>query len=269
MNTSSKKRRAHAPSYLAIAAVCAATLVACGDDPAIGVPGGGGGGGATTSTLCEGLTGGEAILWDLYNGVIRTDPGLPPPIPSPNGAFGHPVYPALGFFYPAGWTPESLGASIHDFGVNVLRDDQTAIWRYYTRTANGAPSPQAVRDTELAALQEFFGLNGENATVVCLREDIVDAGGGIPVAFSNVLLRVGDQTVVAVVSVTSFASVGTSSVHRQIVSAPTAEFSARAMDTFLAIDFQMLRGEDANLFDRDGDGWRDGVDEAPDDPTRH
>jgi len=31
----------------------------------------------------------------------------------------------------------------------------------------------------------------------------------------------------------------------------------------------MLIGNSSNLFDRDGDGWLDGVDEFPDDPTRH
>jgi len=38
---------------------------------------------------------------------------------------------------------------------------------------------------------------------------------------------------------------------------------------FLAIDWQMLIGSGSNLFDRDGDGWLDGVDEFPDDPNRH
>lgn len=250
-------------------ALAIAAFGGCGDDPAV-VPGVAGGGPATaTSTLCEGITGGEAILWDLYNGVPRTDNGLPPAIPSPNQPYGHPSFPALGFFYPTGWTPETIDGGIHDLGVNLLRNDGTAIWRQHTTTVAGTVAARDVRDNELGALMAFFGLNGQAVTAICTNEGTFDAGGGIPVSVSNGLFRVGGQTAVVVSSVTSFSGTGSSAVRRQVVSAPTAEFSARAMDTFLAIDFQMIVGDSRNLFDRDGDGWRDGVDEFPDDPARH
>lgn len=59
------------------------------------------------------------------------------------------------------------------------------------------------------------------------------------------------------------------SVTIKVVVAPTAEFQARALDTFIAIDWQMLLGESANLLDSDGDGWRDGVDAEPKNPLVH
>lgn len=262
----------HRTARLSVLLLLSLALGGCGDDAATGFAPVGGGGGAAqtaTSTLCEGLSGGEAILWDLYNGVVRTDAGLPPAIPSPNLAYAHPSFPALGFFYPTGWTPETIDGGIHDLGVNLLRDDQTAIWRQQTSTTPGAPLPGDVRAIELDTLRTFFGLQNDAVDRVCFTEATFDAGGGIPVSTSNALYRIGEQTVVVVTSVTSFAGTGSSSVRRQVVSAPTSEFPNRALDTFLAIDFQMLVGDSRNLFDRDGDGWRDGVDAAPDDPTRH
>ena len=57
----------------------------------------------TVSTLCPGITGAEAIIWDIYNGVIRTDVDvLPPAVPTGGGSFIHTAYPLLSFLYPAG-----------------------------------------------------------------------------------------------------------------------------------------------------------------------
>jgi hypothetical protein len=256
-------------------AVLALAVLACGDSdafvgaPGAGVPQPGGATGGATSTLCEGLTGGEAILWDLYNGVPRTDPVLPPPLPVPAAQYIHPGYPALGFEHPVGWTAETLFNGIHDIGVNLLRNDGTAIYRQQTTTENGAPSPRDVRDAELTTAMNFFGVDAGQANVVCVNEGSFAAGGGMQVSVSNILVRANNQTFVVIASVTPFAGLPNSSIRRQVVASPTIEFSARAIDTFLSIDFQMLVGENANLFDSDGDGWRDGVDEFPLDPTRH
>lgn len=267
--------------WRAMAYAAVALVLGCGDDAVLapvgggggggGAGGGGGGGGASgaTSTLCPGITGGTAILWDLYNGVPRTDPVLPPPLPQPGSVYSHPSAPLLGFFYPAGWTPETIDGGIHDLGVNLVRGDGAAVWRQHTTTTNGVPSARELRDFEIGGALTFFGLTPEQMTVVCVNEATFDAGGGIPVSASNILIDGGGMTIVVVASVTPFPGLPSSSLRRQIVAAPSGEFSARAVDTFLAIDFQMLVGDSRNLFDSDGDGWRDGVDEFPRDPSRH
>lgn len=225
---------------------------------------------SATSNLCPNVGGTEAILWDLYNGIIRTDVSvLPPPFPTGGGSYTHPAFPLLGFIYPGGWTPETTSGGFQQVGVNLIRQDQQAIWREDAQVLGGAPSAHELRDFEIQTLLQFLGEAGTQPEVVCINEGSGDAGGGIIVSFSNVMIRFGNHSAVITASVTPLPGLPNSNVRSKVVASPTAEFPSRAIDTFLAIDWQMLLGDNSNLFDRDGDGWRDGVDEFPDDPTRH
>lgn len=224
-----------------------------------------------TSALCADIGGTEAILWDLYNGVPRTDTSvLPPPVPTGGGVYSHPAFPLLGFVYPGGWTPETANTgAFNEVGVNLIRDDQQAVWREHTQTVNGVPDVRDVRDFELQQVLRFLGQAGAQAQTVCLNEGSGDAGGGIVVSFSNLMIRAGDDTAVISTSVTPFPGLPNSSVRAKVVASPSAEFPDRIVDTFLAIDWQMLIGGGGDLFDRDGDGWQDSIDAFPDDPDRH
>jgi hypothetical protein len=225
---------------------------------------------SATSNLCPNVTGTEAILWDLYNGVIRTDVSvLPPPVPAPGGSYSNPVFPLLGFIYPDGWAPTTTSGGFQQVGVNLIRQDQQAIWRQDTQVINGVIPARDLRNIEIDQLLAFLGQPEAQAQTVCVNEGSGDAGGGIIVWFSNIMLRVGNHTAVIAASVTPLPGLPTSSVRSKVLASPTAEFPTRAIDTFLAIDWQMLIGDSSNLFDRDGDGWLDGVDEFPDDPNRH
>lgn len=222
------------------------------------------------SNLCPDVTGTEAILWDLYNGVIRTDVSvLPPPVPVPGGSYTNPAFPLLGFIYPAGWTPTTTSGGFQQVGVNLIRQDQQAIWREDTQVINGVISPRDARDFEIQALLDFLGQSGAQPEVVCVNEGSGDAGGGIIVSFSRIMIRVANHTAVIAASVTPLPGLPTSSVRTKVVASPTAEFPTRAIDVFLAIDWQMLIGNSGNFLDRDGDGWLDSVDQFPDDPNRH
>ncbi|MDH3655351.1 MAG: hypothetical protein OEN21_13850 [Myxococcales bacterium] len=150
---------------------------------------------SATSNLCPNVTGTEAILWDLYNGVIRTDVSvLPPPVPVPGGSYTHPAFPLLGFIYPGGWTPTTTNTGgFQEIGVNLIRQDQQAIWR-------------------------------EQPQVVCINEGSGDAGGGIIVSFSRIMIRVGNHTAVIAASVTPLPRLPTSSIRTKVVASPTAEF---------------------------------------------
>ncbi len=252
-----------AARYLTLTAVAVA-LVSCGDNGGVQTAAG------ATSALCPNVLGTEAILWDLYNGVIRTDVDvLPPPIPTGGGSYTNPTFPLLGFIYPGGWTPETTGGGLQNVGVNLIRQDQQAVWREESLTVNGAPAARDIRDFEVQQLLQFLGQQDAEVETVCTNEGTTPAGGGIVLAFSNIMIRVGNHTAVVDASVTPFPGLPNSSVRAKMVTAPTAEFPDLAIDTFLAIDWQMLLGDNRNLFDRDGDGWLDGVDQFPDDPTRH
>lgn len=225
---------------------------------------------SATSNLCPNVTGTEAILWDLYNGFIRTDVSvLPPPIPIGGGSYTHPAFPLLGFIYPGGWTPTTTSGGFQQIGVDLIRQDQQAIWREDSIVVNGLPSARDARDLELQNLLQFLGQAGTQPQIVCVNEGSGDVGGGIIVSFSNIMIRAGNQTAVVRASVTPFPGLPNSKILVKTVASPTAEFPTRAIDVFLAIDWQMLIGDGSNLSDRDGDGWLDGVDAAPDDPNKH
>ncbi|MGF1508905.1 MAG: hypothetical protein ACFB9M_05300 [Myxococcota bacterium] len=225
--------------------------------------------GQRTSALCPGIIGMEAIAWDYYNGLLVTDATvLPPPIPPPGGTFTHTDFPLLGFIYPPGWTPEEL-RGFGTTGVNLLRNDAGAIWRYASFTANGTADVRIVRDQELNRAIEFFGAVGPFQTV-CINEGTVEQapGTGIVSSFSNILVRDPDRTMLATASVTTVPGLLQSSIFVRLISSASREFPERLLDTFMAIDWQMLLGERVSS-DRDGDGWLDQFDRAPDDPNVH
>jgi len=222
---------------------------------------------ARESELCDGLVGMQGIAWDLYAGVLVTDPVLPPPAPV-GGVFSHPDLPLLGFSYPDGWTPEALrGSGV--VGVNLLRDDDTAIWRYVSAPANGPLAVETVVDTEIQAARDFYGLTGEGTVVCRLRNTAeVTPGTGIIGDTNHVLVRIEDRSVLLAAQVITVSQDLPPSVFVRQISAPTAEFDARVYDTFLAIDWQLLYGGGRNENDRDGDGIWDVFDNFPDDPER-
>ena len=253
---------------ITLAVVLNLGLTACG--------GGGGGGTAAAlgpdaaqqavSNLCGNVVGMEAIIWDMYNGIPRTDNVLPPPFPV-GPSFTHRGAPLLGFHHPVGWTPTEINGGIHNIGVNLIRDDNQAIYRSQQVNAPGNFTAAGVRDTEIQEIRNWLGLQGAQLQVVCSNDAQGAVGGGFVASASNIMFRIGSHTAIVVANTIPLGI--STSITVKVVVAPTAEFPARALDTFIAIDWQMNLGENANLFDRDGDGWRDGVDAEPDNPFVH
>ena len=229
---------------------------------------GDGGVASATSTLCSNVTGAEAIIWDIYNGVIRTDSVLPPPLPVGGGTFTHTATPLLGFFYPAGYNPTQIGVDLGTVGVDLIRDDLQVAWRQLQQTPVNNVTAGMLRDTEKDIWLTFFGLQGTATQALCDNEGSVDAGGGIIRSFANTMFRVGDFTFLIASSATALPGFpGQFSAFSKVVVAPTSEFPERSIDTFLAIDWQLLIGENSNLFDTDGDGVPDGIDAEPNNPN--
>jgi len=237
------------------------TLGACGSDGPLDVA-------TRTTPLCNGIVGMEAIAWEYYNGVPVVDPVIPPPFPDPiAGSYSHPNFPLLGFTYAQGWTPFTIQAN-QTVGVDLIRDGNTGVWRSVSITANGTPDARQVREGQTTALLQFVGVGGAQPQIVCLNEGTAQLGGGLVTNYSNALVRAGTQSAILIVSVTPFPGLPTSSVSVRLNSAPTAEYPARLLDSFMAVDWQMLSGELKNV-DSDGDGWFDQFDQFPNDPTRN
>ena len=225
------------------------------------------------SIVSPDIVGDGAILWDVYNGVARADSVLPPRVPT-GWSFTHPRDPSLAFSYHAGWAAEALTQDRGGNGVEVLRDDGEALWRHHEFVAQTTPRAEYVRDGELKEVLASLGQDDAPIDVLAARAFTGHAGGGDRFSSSTIMANTGTHTVVVHATVTSFppsggpfGGLGTAHVRLKVCYAPTSEFDARAIDTFLAIDWQLRVTDDATFFDRDGDGWHDGVDRAPTDPS--
>ena len=222
-----------------------------------------------TTDLCPSVVGMEAIAWDYYNGVFVVDQGLPPPIPVGN-VYSHSAFPLLGFTYPQGWTPFEYN-TYDQKGVDVVRDDGQGIWRSMFVTFQNVPAAIDVRDFELQLAADFFGVTQWEE--VCRNEGSgeLSPGSGLFAFYDNVLVRGNGQSLLIATTVTPFPGFYNGGANIRVMSAPTDEFPDRLYDTFLAIDWQLLVGDpDGGIVsDRDGDGWIDELDAAPDDPNKH
>ncbi len=234
-------------------------LAGCVERDAAGVPMNRG------SALCENVAGAEAIAWDYYNGVPVTDSVIPPPLPL-GGQYIHPSFPLLGFLHPAGFEPFTYNDAF-TVGVDLVRNDQRAVWRYLYMTLNSQPTASEMLNIELDLVRSFFGTN--NLTVVCQRRASGDPGTGTIATSASVLVRSADQTALVALYVTPLPGLNSAGLYLRTMAAPTVEFPERALDTFIAIDWQFLVGDSVDPIDSDGDGWFDDLDEFPNDPTRH
>lgn len=222
------------------------------------------------SELCDRVFGMEAIAWDIYNGVPAVDAVLPPPVPV-GGTYSHSQFPLIGFSHAPDWTPfEINGYSIR--GVDLVRNDEQAAWRYVFVTLQGIPDPADVVEVEQDLMQKWFDAGPwEDPTCRRVGGGEISPGSGIVTNFDNQLVRDGNRSVLVSASVTAFPppvyGPQLSGAYIRTMSAPTAEFPDRLYDSFLAIDWQLLVGDpDGEIADRDGDGAPDDFDRDPDDP---
>lgn len=219
-----------------------------------------------TSQICNRVTGAQAIYWDISNGIPRVDlpNGQPPVIDSFGGSFFHPDSPTLSFEYPQGWNPVTIRAP-QTAGVNLVRQDGQAIWRWLSTSVNGFVTARQVRDFEITTMRQNLGLSN-NVADVCVNEGSLTPFPGITQSFSNILITVDGTTALIAAQTTNLESLPTTQTSVQVAIGPSDQFDALIFDVYLAIGFQLLYGDRPR--DSDGDGTIDLRDNFPNDPTR-
>jgi hypothetical protein len=216
-----------------------------------------------TSTLCPEARGGLAAYWDWLNGEFH------PLAQIPSAGLGwvpyqHTGYPLLGFLHPPGWTPEQLAAE-QTVGVNLIRNDGAAAWRFLGTWTDVSQGIRALRDADVSLALGFAGNPGPVRTV-CVNEGQATLAPGIFASGSNIALQAGAFTIIVIARATVMEGLGGGQVIWNTIVAPTAELDQLAFGVFLPIHFQLFVGQSTQ--DSDLDGVPDSTDAAPNDPTR-
>jgi hypothetical protein len=223
------------------------------------------------SQICQEIRGVEGLYWDISNGGNRGDiPGGVPTVAQVGGNFIHSGHPMLGFIYPSGYSAVELRQDNPELiGVNLLRNDNQAVWRYYLQTVFTRTNATQVLQSEINQFLNFVGENGQNWERVCERnESGFQPSGNIEQTFASRLIRARGFTGVFVVDVKVFPDLGFSFIATQVSFSPTADFENEILSTYLPVSWQLLFTNRGSSPDRDGDGVPDDLDRAPDDPTR-
>ena len=220
------------------------------------------------SQQCSNVTGMAALHWDIFNSIPRGDiPGGLPTVREVGGHFMHSGYPGLGFTYPAGYRAEEIrDNATQTIGVNVIRNDNRAVWRYMTTTFFGITNAEQVLQSEMNQMLAFLG-SSSNVEVICSNGGTERPTATMTNTGSAVLLRIGEFSALIGITVTSELTIGASFIAIQLCVSPTAEYDRVALEAFLPIMWQLLYRE-GSWKDSDGDGVPDHLDKFPNDPTK-
>jgi len=221
-----------------------------------------------TSKICNTVIGPTALYWDYVNGFLIPLNQVPL-LDSSGQQFIHSQYPALGFPLPNGYSGiEVFDPQTATIGVNVLRNDNAAVWRYVPSSSfQGAISISDIMAFEINQMFGLYQFNG-NFEVLCT-ETKTKNENGIITTFSARLIRFGNFTGSVWASTQFVQGLGSTFVSSSVVSGPTNEYDSLVMNIFLPLSFQLLVGNNNSVLDSDLDGFPDNEDNFPFDPTRH
>ncbi|MAO09198.1 MAG: hypothetical protein CL596_10850 [Alteromonas sp.] len=220
------------------------------------------------SQICNTISGASAVYWDYAHG-LPTGLTQIPTISNPGGQFIHSQYPGLGFTYPAGYTAtEILIPEVQALGVNVLRNDNNALWRYIPSiTLQGNVGVNSIIASEINAMFSQLNFNG-TPNVLCTTTQTGSIGGGFQNTFGARFIQFGTFRALVWVNTIYEPSLNVTFASLSVSYATTNEFDNEVLNTFLPISFQLLIISDG-VRDSDADGFPDNQDNFPFDPTRH
>ena len=131
----------------------------------------------------------------------------------------------------------------------------------------GVLSSINLRDSEMTGMKQHYDLQGSNIDIVCLNEQQGSPAAGINQSISSVPYRVGNIRAMVVASTTTVNGLNSTFTSVRLASGPTAEYSNLILETFLAIDFQLLIRNPDSILDSDLDGVPDAQDKEPFNPN--
>ncbi len=219
------------------------------------------------SQLCTNVSGPKAVLWDLLNG-IAVPLNFVPLLENINGQFIHSQLPYLGFPMPAGYSAtEIYDPNTQAIGVNVIRNDNNAVWRYLpTITFSGNVSPTDIIAFEINQVMNFH--NANVAPQVICTETRTIPNGQIVTNFTARLITFENFSATVFVQTLYFSDLNVTFASISLNSGLSNEYDTLILDTFLPLYWQLLVGPEG-VQDSDLDGYPDSQDAAPFDPNVH
>ena len=216
------------------------------------------------SSICSNAQGITGLYWD-YSNALPVPLTQIPTIQNPGMQFIHSAYPQLGFQLPQGYT--AVEVSVNNppaVGVNVLRNDNNVVWRYVPLLSLQGQVPiNDVVAFEVNSMFNFFEFNGD-FNVICTETKSTNTGT-FQLTFSARLIEFGTFTGLVWVNTLYEPTTNFTQVSASVSVAPTTQFEAEVMNTFLPISFQLLVIDDG-VRDSDLDGVPDKDDRAPFNP---
>lgn len=224
---------------------------------------------AVQAQFCADFQGPAAAYWNMANGVFLPLPEFPI-IQNPGGRITNEQQPLLSLSYPQGYRGfQIIDPQTATLGLDILRNDNAVFFRWIpVSTSFGVTDFDQIIAREINTMFAVLGYDPNNGFEAECRRNVNQPFESLLFNFNARLLRFGDFT--AIVWVRSVVVPGLNSVNSaiQISAAPTAEFDARTLDTFLPFNFQLhVRPDGGGFVDNDGDGTPAHLDPDDNDPN--
>ncbi|WP_372936294.1 hypothetical protein [Seonamhaeicola sp.] len=228
--------------------------------------------GFSTADNCPELPiGPTSAYWEYAKGnaiPLNKVPVLKNPQAAFSYAHSNTSLPPLTLTPPQGYTAfDYTNPNTNPFGVNVIRNDGAAVWRYVpisTYPANFSDSN--ILDIEVNNVTAAFGFNS-NYNILCEATPKVFSENGIARVFRARTIQFNNTIALVWIAATYVESLGTVSVASSVSAGPVNEYDTLVTDIFLPLSFQLLISDRDSLSDRDNDGVPDIYDTAPDNPN--
>lgn len=217
--------------------------------------------------FCNNFQGPAAAYWNMANGIFLPLPEFPL-IKNPGGRITNDLQPLLSLEYPQGYNGfQIIDNQTATLGLDILRNDNAVFFRWIpVSTSFSISSFDDIIAREINTMFAVYGHNGP-FDVIC-RRNFDQEFSTVLVNFNARLIQFGEFTGLVWVRSTVVPGLGNVNSAIQISAAPTAEFDARTLDTFLPFNFQLhVKPDGGGFIDNDGDGSPAHLDPDDNDPN--
>ena len=222
--------------------------------------------------FCDNYAGAGAAYWNMSNGIF-VPLNKVPIIENPGGRVSFNEQPLLSLEYSVGYT----GTGIRDsqnfpIGIDIKRLDKKVFYRWIPNVSFvGVSDFNQIIAQEINTMFAEVGYNPSNGfDPICSRNESQNFEGML-VNFNGRVIQFGEFTGIVWVRSMVVPGLGTVNSAIQISAAPSVEFDARTLDTFLPFNFQLyVRPDGEGFIDNDRDGSPAHLDPDDNDPNvRH